>query len=133
MVDEFMRARMDSVPAGLYRQKYPEMKTLDKYYGAPGEAPITGDAFKGIPPEGNMIVRNVCFGNWSDITWHADSALFEIHDNFVTKERVQYCGQQNGFTIPADSPAWKMGFSPVPFDKMGLQENEIRKSLEVNR
>jgi hypothetical protein len=133
MVDKFMRARLDSVPQELYRKKYPELKTLDKYYGAPGGVPITGDSFHGVPPEGNMIIRNVCFGNWIDITWHADSALFDIRDNFVTEERDQFCGPANGFTLPSASPAWKLGFRSIPFNKIGIQENDVRKSMELNR
>jgi len=125
-----MRARLDSIPLELYRQKYPEMKTLDKYYGAPGEEPITGAAFNGIPPEGNTIIKNVCIGNWSDITWQADTAIFDIRNNFVTKDREQAGTPANGFRLPSDSPALKMGFKPFPFDSIGLQNDEIRKSLE---
>ena len=116
MVDKFMRARLDSIPLELYRQKYPAMKTLDKYYGAPGGVPITGDLFHGIPPEGNLILRNVCIGNWSDITWHADSTIFDIRDNFVTEDRDQAGTPENGFLLPSDSPALKMGFEQIPFE-----------------
>jgi hypothetical protein len=131
MVDKFMRARLDSIPLELYRQKYPEMKTLDKYYGAPGEEPKTGDVFNGIPPEGNKIIKNVCIGNWSDITWHADSAIFDIRDNFVTKDRDQAGNPANGFRLPINSPALKMGFEQIPFDKIGIQSDNDRKQPEI--
>ncbi len=59
MVDKTMRDRLNSVPLDLYRKRYPEMKTLDAYYGSPGGAAIAGDAFTGVPPEGNVIAHNV--------------------------------------------------------------------------
>jgi hypothetical protein len=68
-----------------------------------------------------------------DITWHADSSLFDIRDNFVTKENDQSCGPENGFTLPVDSPPWKMGYRSHPFDKVGLQNNEKRRSMGLNR
>ncbi len=131
MVDKFMRARLDSIPLELYRQKYPAMKTLDKYYGAPGGVPITGDLFHGIPPEGNLIIRNVCIGKWSDITWHADSTIFDIRDNFVTKDRDHAGTPENGFLLPSDSPALKMGFEQIPFEQIGIQPDNDRKQLGI--
>ena len=33
------------------------------------------------------------------------------------------------FRLRPDSPAWKLGFQPIPFDKIGLQTDEHRTSL----
>ncbi len=130
MVDQTMRERLNAVPLNLYRERYPEMKTLDAYYGIPGGDPIVGDAFTGIPPEGNVIARNVCLGDWTQIAWQADERLFQIHDNYVINDRKQIGGPETGFPLSKDSPAWEMGFKPIPFDRIGLQENEDRRRLE---
>ncbi|MBN2329463.1 MAG: right-handed parallel beta-helix repeat-containing protein [Candidatus Omnitrophica bacterium] len=133
MVDRTMRERLNSVPLDIYRERYPELKTLDAYYGSPGGDPIVGGAFTGVPPEGNVIARNVCLGDWIEIGWHADKKLFDIHDNFVTNDQKQVSSPETGFHLSKDSPAWEMGFKPIPFDRIGLQENEDRRRLEMMR
>ncbi len=130
MVNDLMRKRLQDVPADLYRERYPAMKTLDRYYGKPDSEPIIGEAFKGIPPEGNAIVRNVCFGKWKEIAWFADEKLFDIRDNFVTEDLSQIGGPETGFRLPENSPLWETGFKPIPFDRIGLQEDNDRIQLE---
>jgi hypothetical protein len=129
MVDKTMREGLKAVPLDLYRQRYPELKTLDAYYGPPSGAPIIGDAFTGIPPEGNVIARNVCIGKWKEITWHAEEKLFDIRDNFVMKDRKQAGNPKTGFKLPKNSPAWEMGFKCIPFEQIGLQKSADRKHL----
>lgn len=129
MVDKTMRERLADVPLDLYRERYPEMKSLDAWYGPPDGDPITGDAFTGVPPEGNRILRNVCAGDWLEIGWHADRKLFDVRDNYVTKDLAHTGGPETGFRIPKDSPAWKTGFQPIPFKKIGLQDDQDRRRL----
>jgi hypothetical protein len=133
MVNQFMREGLKSVPLPLYRQRYPAMISLDAYYGPPGGPEIAGAAFKGIPPEGNLIVRNVCVGKWKEIAWHAEEKHFEIRDNFVTNERSQVGGADSRFRLPEQSPAWKLGFQPIPFHQIGLQVTDDRKQLDRMR
>lgn len=133
MVDNTMRERLKSVPLDLYRERYPEMKTLDAYYGTPEGDPIVGDAFKGIPPEGNVIARNVCVGDWKEITWRADESIFDIRDNFVTADLTHTGGSETGFQLPEHSPAWDTGFKPIPFDRIGLREDSDRQRLSNTR
>ncbi|HDP34587.1 MAG TPA: hypothetical protein ENN29_05700 [Candidatus Hydrogenedentes bacterium] len=123
---------MTEVPLELYRERYPELKTLDAYYGAPDVEPIVGDAFNGVPPEGNVIANNVCFGDWLDITWHAKRELFDIRDNCVAKSMDEIGGPETGFRLPEDFPAWDKGFQPIPFEKIGLQPDADRRRLEQN-
>ncbi len=127
MVNQYMRERLQSVPLDLYRARYPELKALDAYYGPPGGNPITGDAFTGIPPEGNVIVRNICLGDWIEITWHAEENFFDIRDNFVTNDRQQVGGPETGFRLPENSPAWETGFKPIPVDQIGIRDNPFRQ------
>src|SRR5438128_6640093 len=53
MVNDYMRGKLAEMPRALYRARYPEIKSLDKYYGPPEGPAITGDSFKGVPPDGN--------------------------------------------------------------------------------
>ncbi|HOW67360.1 MAG TPA: right-handed parallel beta-helix repeat-containing protein [Candidatus Paceibacterota bacterium] len=133
MVNQFMRERLKSVPPDLYRERYPAIKSLDAYYGPPGGPEVVGDAFKGIPPEGNLIARNVCVGKWKEITWRAEEKHFEIRDNFVTNDRNQVGGANSGFRLPEQSPAWKLGFQPIPFHQIGLQATDDRMRLDRMR
>jgi hypothetical protein len=130
MVNDTMRGGLKRVPLALYRERYPAMKNLDAYYGPPDGEPITGDDFKGIPPEGNVIARNACVGDWIRMTWMADPMLFDIRDNFVTNDLAHVGGPETGFRLPKDSPAWNTGFQPILFDKIGLQNDEDRTRLE---
>jgi len=129
MVDRTMRDRLGRVPVDRYRDRYPALKTLDAYYGPPDGPAIDGDAFKGVPPENNRITRNVCFGKWLDVTWHADPAMFEVRDNYVTTDDSRIGGPADDFALPADSPAWRLGFQPIPFDLIGLRSDADRERL----
>ncbi len=133
MVDKTMRERLADVPIDLYRRRYPEMKTLDAWYGPPDGDPIVGEAFTGVPPEGNRIARNVCVGDWLEIGWHAQRELFDVRDNFVTKDMKHIGGPETDFRIPKNSPAWEKGFKPIPFGKIGVYPDKDRKRMEKMR
>ncbi|MCI0536242.1 MAG: right-handed parallel beta-helix repeat-containing protein [Verrucomicrobiales bacterium] len=129
MVDSFMRQQLAAVPAALYRERYPAMKTLDAYYG-PLEGPsLTGAAFEGIPPEGNIITRNVCVGKWFDVGWHAITNQFELRDNYITTDPKQVGAAADGFPIAPESPIWKTNFKSIPFGQIGIQPNPDRRRL----
>ena len=127
MVNNMMRESLKEVPANLYRERYPAIKTLDRYYGKPGDKPITGKDFKGIPPEGNVIVTNVCFGPWKEITEFADEKIFDIRNNYITDDLNKVGTPETGFIIPPDSPVWATGFKPIPFSEIGLYSDHYRK------
>jgi len=129
MVNDTMRKQLAAVPSALYRERYPALKSLDAYYGPPGGPAIVGAAFKGVPPEGNVITRNVCVGKWFDLGWHARQERFEVRDNFVTADANQVIAAADGFRLPKNSPAWKLGFRPIPFDQIGLRADADRRRL----
>jgi hypothetical protein len=129
MVDTFMRQQLAAVPSALYRARYPALKTLDASYGPPGGPALVGAAFKGVPPEGNVIARNVCVGKWLEVGWHGKPDIFEVRDNFVTTDPKQVGSAAAGFRLPKDSPAWKDGFQPIPFDQIGPRPDADRKRL----
>jgi hypothetical protein len=129
MVDTFMRQQMAAVPATLYRERYPAMKTLDAAYGPPDGPSLKGAAFKGVAPEGNVITRNICVGKWIETNWHATRSQFDLRDNYVSTDRGQVGAAVDGFPIVSDSPAWKTGFKPIPFDQIGIHPNPDRARL----
>jgi Right handed beta helix region len=127
MVDRTMRQSLAAVPLELYRQRYPELKSLDTWYGAPGQPALAGKAFQGVPPEGNVISRNVCVGKWLEAGWQAKPESLDVRDNLVVTDLRQVGSSAEGFKISKDSPAWKLGFKPIPFDEIGLIDASHRK------
>lgn len=133
--DRTLRDRLQAVPLSLYRTRYPALRTLDQYYGPPDGPPITGEAFKGVPPENNRVVRNLCRGKWLNIYWHAKAEAQQIADN-LTSEDLGLAGPLDdeasvmAFRVLPDSPAWNLGFEPIPVERIGLQPDTVRRDVE---
>ena len=89
-----------------------------------------GGEFSGVPPEGNVITRNVCLGNWLDVGWFADRALFEVRDNIVQSQTNRPATVVEGLRRMKEASARKLGISPIPFERIGLRRDAERKSLE---
>ncbi len=126
MVNQTMRRRLAEAPLALYRRHYPAMKTLDKYYGPPGGPAIEGADFKGVPPEGNVVARNVCVGKWLHVYWHATPQMVKLENN-LTNAASSFVRLPSGqakatdFALRQDSPAWKLGFQKIPLDQIGVR------------
>ena len=121
MVDDTMRKRLASVPLALYRERYPAMKSLDPYYGPPEGPAITGPAFKGVPPENNVVARNLCVGKWLNVYWHAKPHGVRLENN-LTNALASFAapptgGKPSEFAIQPDSAAWGLGFQPIPMSQ----------------
>jgi hypothetical protein len=134
MVDQTMRQRLAEVPLTLYRERYPALKTLDQYYGPPGGPAIEGAAFKGVPPENNVVARNICVGKWIKEYWHATPGMLALENN-LTNAAPSFIrppsdpAQAADFALNRDSLAWKLGFQPIPVEKIGLYRDELRAGL----
>lgn len=129
MVNDFMRQQLAAVPLALYRDRYPAMRSLDRYYGPPGGPAIEGDAFTGVPPEGNVVARNVCVGRWLEVGWHAKNEWLELRDNHVGEDAGIRDVTKRDFRIRRQSPVWRLGFQAIPIERIGLQEDEYRREL----
>jgi hypothetical protein len=134
MVDDYMRGKLAEVPAALYRSRYPEIKSLDKYYGPPDGPALKGEAFKGVPPEGNVIVKNVCAGKWLEAGWHATPQTLRLENNLTNALTSFVSSKQDrepatDFELQKDSPAWNLGFQPIPLKQIGLQHDDLRQDL----
>jgi hypothetical protein len=130
MVDKTLRQRLTRVPLALYRERYPALTALDEFYGPPGGTPLEGAAFKGVPPGGNVVARNVCYGKWLKVYWHAKPEMLHLENNLTNALSafvVAADGQKAGaFALEPDSPAWQMGFQRIPLDSIGLQPDRLR-------
>jgi hypothetical protein len=135
MVNDTMRGRLAEMPQSLYRERYPEIKSLDRYYGPPEGPAITGEAFKGVPPDNNLITRNICVGKWLEAGWHATRQMLLLENNLTNaaSSLVSAPNDQSratDFALKKDSPAWAQGFQRIPLDQIGLREDEFRRGLK---
>ncbi len=138
MVDKTMRQRLAEVPVGLYRERYPELKALDAYYGPPDGPAMEGEAFHGVPPEGNVVARNVCIGKWLEVGWQATAAMLRLEANLtnaITSLARPPSDQSNAtdFVLTPDSPSWDLGFQPLPLERIGLRDDEYRRDAARQR
>jgi hypothetical protein len=131
MVDRTMRDRLNDAPLDLYRQRYPAMRSLDAHYGPPQGPAIQGEAFHGVPPEGNVIRRNLCVGKWIDIGWQAKPEMFDVRDNQVGGDPGFVSVEKMDFRLKPGAGPLPPGFDPVPFERMGLENTPARRAVEA--
>jgi hypothetical protein len=120
MVYEFMKNQRLALPQDLYRRRYPAIGAVDPYY-------LADD---GIPPEGNIIIRNISVGGpWLIVGWNATMEMLEVRDNFIDQDPGFINPEKLDFRLKQDSPAWAIGFKPIPFNNIGLYRDEYRTQL----
>jgi parallel beta-helix repeat protein len=100
-----------------YSIRHPELQELDKY--------LAGT--RGVPPEGNRFLRNICVGRWVKTRLAADPRIIEMTDNFTQGDPMFVDAANGDFRLNADSPALKLGFKPIPFDQIGLIKSNAAK------
>lgn len=100
-----------------WRSRYPQLLTM-----------LTDEP---MAPKGTVIARNVFVGGkWSNIERSA-SPYVTLTDNF-TEGDPQLTDAPNGKFAPRkDSPVWKLGFKPIPLEKIGLYAGKERASWPV--
>lgn len=104
-----------------YSTRYPELAALEKYYADPEKG--------GVPPENNIVVRNVSVGGeWLDIGWNATPEMVLFKDNLVTEDLKFVDPKRGDFQLPENSPAFQIGFKPIPMEKIGPQKDAHRSS-----
>lgn len=111
MVYEYMKQQLAAVPQDLYRTRYPAIADLDRYYANTD----------GVPPENNLVARNVCVGKWLEVGWHAKLDMLKLEQNYVGPDPGFAAPEKMDFRIRADSPVWATGFQTIPFDEIGLR------------
>ncbi len=127
MVYKTMKERLEAMNylSPPYSTRYPALLTL-------------AEAFKsanGIPPTGNRVVRNIikgenaANGKWLRIGWRAKPEMIEIHDNLAGPDPLFAGEDKMDFRLRPESPAWRLGFQPIPVERIGLQKDDIRTVL----
>lgn len=119
MVYDYMKKQMGNVPSQLYRERYPAIANLDKYYANTD----------GVPPEDNVVARNICVGKWLEAGWHSTEAMLKLTDNFVGNDPGFVAPDKLDFSLKPDAAPLKQGFQPIPFAKIGLQIDEFRSAV----
>jgi len=116
-----MKDRLGEVPADLYRAEYPALVNLDPYYASD----------RGVPPEHNVLRRNLSFGGqWLTVGWHAQESMIRLEDNLADVDPLFRDAERNDFRLGKRSPAQDLGFQSIPFDRIGLYGSGDRRELE---
>jgi hypothetical protein len=86
-----------------------------------------------LAPKGNVVARNVCWGG----KWGSTEAKAQPHVKFESNligSDPGFSGKPPAdFTLSKDSPAWKLGFQPIPFDRIGVYRSDERASWPVQK
>ncbi len=118
-VDTTMKERLMAVP---YKQppwseRYPQLVNILE------DEPAA--------PKGNIIRRNICVGGrWMDIEEKAKPYVL-IEGNLIdVVPQVLFMNAEKGdYRLKPNSPAVKIGFKPVPLERIGLYRDEWRANL----
>lgn len=99
-----------------YSTRYPELLTL--YDDEPALAKY------------NVVARNICVGGrWLDLADGLTDKVVRLEDNLVNQDPLFVDAAAGDYRLKDDSPAYKLGFKPIPFEKIGLQLDEYRTHL----
>jgi hypothetical protein len=100
-----------------YSTRYPEMADLQKYYARDD----------GVPPGNILVARNICVGEkWLTVRWGATDDMVEVRDNFIKKDPHFIDAANGDFHLKDDSPAYKLGFTKIPIEQIGLVKENNR-------
>jgi hypothetical protein len=126
MVNVTMKERLDEMKhrEPPYSVRYPELLRLDKYY----------EGKQGVPPEDNVIARNICVGGrWLDIVWGAKEEDVTVIHNLVNADPHFVDAAHDDYRLRDDSPAWTIGFERIPIEQIGLVQDEDRTAVNSNQ
>jgi hypothetical protein len=119
MVYETMKKQLAAVPSQLYRTRYPVIANLDPYYATT----------EGVPPEDNVVARNICVGKWLEVGWHANEQWLKLENNFVGDDPGFVDPEKMDFRLKPEAAPLQQGFQNIPGDQIGLRLDEYRKVL----
>ncbi len=84
-----------------------------------------------LAPKGNVVARNVCWGGPWGRTQREAAPYVKFEDNLIDVD-PKFVGEPPAdFRLADDSPARRLGFRPIPFDKIGVYESDDRASWPV--
>jgi hypothetical protein len=118
-IEPYVRKRLAAIP---YTQppwstRYPELQTI-----------LTNNP---MAPMGNVFRCNVCWGGrWDDIEAKARPCI-SLENNLLDTDPHLVNTNRLDFRLRKDSPAWAIGFKPIPMEKAGLYKDPLRASWPV--
>lgn len=126
MVNKTMKERLEAMRhhAPPYSVRYPEIAGVDRHYAAG----------KGVPPENNRVERNICWRceGWIPEGWPkgAGNGITE-RGNLVGEDPHFMDPEKMNWQLRPDSPAFKLGFKPIPMETIGLVADEHRSAARL--
>ena len=82
-------------------------------------------------PKGNLIERNISVGGpWTGIDRGAEPYV-TLRDNLVDVDPRFIDPERQDFRLRADSPAFSLGFQPIPIERIGLYPDDLRATWPV--
>ncbi len=99
--------------------------------------PALAKILEGQPkaPEGNTVTRNICFGGSWDVNkkgqWQGSTvqkearSLVSFKNNLVDIDPLFVNAEKGDYRLRPESPALKLGFEPIPFDKIGIYADPL--------
>lgn len=104
IMDGLKEVKHDQPP---YSVRYPQLRTLLQ------DEPAR--------PKGNVIRRNVCVGGkWVELFDGLDEKAVGMEDNFINGDPGFMNLEALDLRLKPDSPLRKLGFKPIPLEKIGL-------------
>ena len=80
-----------------------------------------------VLPKGNSVVHNICTGGkWLEIGSDFDHRILDIRDNLVDTDPQFVDAPKGDWRLKPTSPAFKLGFNRIPFDRIGNYKDEYR-------
>ena len=84
-----------------------------------------------LAPKGNVMARNICWGGPWGWTQAEALPLVKFEDNLINVD-PRFAGKPPAdFRLTEDSPAYKLGFEPIPLEKIGVYQSQERASWPV--
>jgi hypothetical protein len=84
-----------------------------------------------LAPKGNVVARNISWeGKWG-FTEDKAQPYTKFENNLIDQDPLFAGKPPADFRLSPQSPAWKLGFRPIPLDKIGVYQSVDRASWPV--
>lgn len=81
-------------------------------------------------PKYNRILNNICVGGkWIEWLDGINDKIVEVRNNFTTGDPGFVNPEKGDFRLKPGAPALKLGFQPIPFNKIGLYRDAYRRTI----
>jgi len=117
-VNTTMKERLKAMPykSEIWRKHYPKLVNILN------DEPAV--------PKGNVVRRNIFVGeDWNDINETAREYVV-LKDNLINEDPNFEGSPPENFQLREDSPAYKLGFKPIPVEEIGIVKDKYPKQLQ---